>query len=285
MTERVVLITGSGRGIGMETALLFASKGWKVIAGLRNEKANSPLYVRAKDLNVLEYIHFKKLDVTSADIQEEVKAVIKEAGRIDVLVNNAGYAAAGYMENFPVEELRQQFETNVFGVAAITQGALPYMRESKGGRIINISSVSGLIPFPVIGPYAASKHALEAMTESLSYELDGTGIEAFLLELGSFQTDIWEKGSVQWSKRKEKSRLNRKEEALVSDILARKGSFQDPHMVAEAVYRAATRKKVPFRIQVGKGIRGMILLRRFLPFSLWKKLVLRELRQRTGVKN
>jgi NAD(P)-dependent dehydrogenase (short-subunit alcohol dehydrogenase family) len=162
--HKVALVTGVSSGIGREIARFFIERGLQVFGTSRRPGAG-----------------LIRLDVTDDDsVAEAVRSVLHQAGRIDVLVNNAGYALAGALEETSIDEARQQFDTNFFGVLRVTQAVLPVMRRRRYGRIVNISSVYGLLPSPT-GVYAASKHALEGYTETLDHEVRSFGIRALLV--------------------------------------------------------------------------------------------------------
>jgi NAD(P)-dependent dehydrogenase (short-subunit alcohol dehydrogenase family) len=173
---RTALVTGASTGIGRATALELARRGWAVLAGMRRPEELGPRITPVQ------------LDVTSA---EDVAAL---RGRpLDALVNNAGIAVTGPLEYLPLDELREQLEVNTVGQLAVTQACLPALRAARG-RIVNISSISGRVAFPTYGPYAASKFALEALSDSLRRELRGSGVDVVVVQPGGVLTPIWERG-------------------------------------------------------------------------------------------
>ena len=187
---RSVLITGASTGIGQACALELDRLGWRVLAGIRAEADAERLRSLASpSLVPLE------IDVTQAD---SIAAAARKIGELvgsrglDGLVNNAGIVIPGPLELVPVEQLRKQFEVNVFGQMAVTQAMLPMLRAARG-RIVNMGSIAGRVASPYLGPYAASKHALEAITDSLRVELRRWGISVSIVEPGSVQTPIWQK--------------------------------------------------------------------------------------------
>jgi NAD(P)-dependent dehydrogenase (short-subunit alcohol dehydrogenase family) len=177
--SRSVLITGCSSGIGAATATLLKAAGWQVFPTAR----------RTKDLDALRDQGFEPIAMDLSDsvsIDRAVQAVLTlSGGRLDGLVNNAGYCQAGAMEDIDRDSLRRQFETNVFGVHQLTRALLPVFRDQGGGRIVNISSVLGRISTPMVGSYCASKYALEALSDALRVELSGTGIRVSLIEPGA----------------------------------------------------------------------------------------------------
>jgi NAD(P)-dependent dehydrogenase (short-subunit alcohol dehydrogenase family) len=181
MPQEVVLVTGATTGIGRAVAARLAGAGYRVFGTGRNPGRAAPL----------EGVTLLPLDVTDdASVTACVAAVLAQAGRLDVLVNNAGIAVVGGVEEVTIEEARRQFETNFYGVIRMAQAALPGMRERRQGLVLNVSSVAGLMAIPFAGLYSASKHALEGLTESLRAELHGSGIRVALIEPGFFKSDL-----------------------------------------------------------------------------------------------
>lgn len=182
--NKTVLITGSSSGIGKGTAKYFQEKGWNVIATMRTPE-------KEEELTQLENVLVTKLDVTDqTSIQNAVSEGIEKFGKIDVLVNNAGYGAFGPLEAFTRESMMRQIETNFIGVLDVMRAALPHFRANKNGTIINISSVGGVVTFPLNSLYHATKFAIEGVTESLVYELRDLGIKAKIVEPGGVATDF-----------------------------------------------------------------------------------------------
>ena len=178
----IVLITGASAGIGRAAAELLLKNGYKVYAGARR-------LAKMRDLEALG-AKILELDVTAeASVKSAVEKVLKDEGRVDVLINNAGYGAHGAVEDVPIDEARRQFEVNVFGLARLTQLVLPHMRAAGGGAIINISSIAGKITMPTGGWYHASKHAVEAYSDALRLEVAQFGIKVVLIEPGPIRTE------------------------------------------------------------------------------------------------
>ncbi|MBI1740245.1 MAG: SDR family oxidoreductase, partial [Candidatus Koribacter versatilis] len=197
MSDKIAVITGSSSGIGLLTAVELAKAGYRVVASMRDLGRRGKLDEAAAAAGVSAKIDVRRLDVTEFNaIAGFVEAVLRDYGRIDVLVNNAGFAVAGFAEDLKLEEIRMQFETNFFGLVAMTQAVLPAMRRQGSGHIIMVSSIAGLHGSFSISSYSASKFALEGWTESLRLEVNALGIKVALVEPGSFQTDIWTRGAV-----------------------------------------------------------------------------------------
>src|ERR671915_87775 len=179
----IAVVTGTSSGIGFETALTLARNGFYTYATMRNLKKSTSI----KEIANREALPLKviQLDVDSDDLSAKnaIQEIISEKQRIDILVNNAGYGLVGPIEDISIEEdLKPQFETNLYGVIRVTQHVLPIMRRQKSGRIINVSSIGGIVGYPFSAAYCSTKFALEGLSESLSYELDQFGIKVILIE-------------------------------------------------------------------------------------------------------
>src|SRR6266436_6192005 len=176
--NKTVLITGTSSGFGKTTARLFADKGWNVVATMRRPEVE-------KELAALDNVLVTRLDVQDhASIAAGIEAGIARFGRIDALINNAGFGLFGLFEATPPEKVREQFDVNVFGVMDVTRAILPHFRKNKGGLILNIGSGAGVFALPMISLYCASKFALEGFSESLSYELASQNIIVKIIEPG-----------------------------------------------------------------------------------------------------
>jgi NAD(P)-dependent dehydrogenase (short-subunit alcohol dehydrogenase family) len=181
-STHVAVVTGTSSGIGFETALTLARNGFYTYATMRNlKKSTSIKEIADKEGLPLKVIELDVDDDLSA--KNAIQEIISEKQRIDILVNNAGYGLIGPIEDISIEEeLKAQFETNLYGVIRVTQQVLPIMRRQKSGRIINVSSIGGIVGYPFSAAYCSTKFALEGLSESLSYELDQFGIKVILIE-------------------------------------------------------------------------------------------------------
>jgi len=191
---RSLLITGASTGIGQACALAFDREGWTVFAGVRRAEDGRQLAAAAS-----ERLHWLLLDVTDPSHIVSARDALEHAlgGRgLDALVNNAGIAVAAPVEFVPLDVFRRQFEVNVFGLIAVTQALLPLLRRARG-RIVNIGSIAGRVTTPLMSPYCASKHAVEAVTDALRLELAPWGMQVSVIEPGVVATPIWEKGTAQ----------------------------------------------------------------------------------------
>src|SRR6266705_1924549 len=186
---KTVLITGATDGLGKAAALLLASRGYRVFAAGRSAEKRANLDALAKEKHLpLETLEMDVCDDIS--VQRAVASIYQTSGNIDVLINNAGLVYAGAVEDLRLEDWRRQFETNFFGVIRVTQAVLPPMRERRKGRILMMSSVSGFVTAPTHGAYNASKHAIEALSNALRYELYAFGIHTILIQPGYIMTSI-----------------------------------------------------------------------------------------------
>lgn len=183
MTQ-TILITGSSSGIGKETAKLFQSRGWNVIATMRTPENED-------ELSKLDNVLVTRLDVTDPEsIQNAVAEGLAKFGKIDALVNNAGYGAYGPLEAFPMDRIRRQFDTNVIGLLETTKAVLPHLRRQGSGTIVNISSIGGQMTFPLGTLYHGTKFAVEGISEAMHYELEAAGIKTKIVEPGMINTDF-----------------------------------------------------------------------------------------------
>ena len=189
--KQVAIITGCSSGIGYETSILLAKNGFKTYATMRNTDKGNKLKEIAEKENVdLKII---KLDVTDDhSIKNAIKEIVQETNRIDVLVNNAGNNIAGAVEDLSIEEFKEQFETNFFGLIRVTKEVLPIMRKQRMGIIVNVSSIVGKIPIPLNSAYVSSKFAVEGFSESIRYELEDFGIKVILIEPGVIKSNFYE---------------------------------------------------------------------------------------------
>ncbi|HFK1475978.1 MULTISPECIES: oxidoreductase [Bacillus] len=280
MNKKVAIITGSSSGFGLLTTLELAKKDYLVIATMRNLEKQANLLSQATQLNLLHNITVQQLDITDQNSIHTFQLFLKEINRVDLLINNAGYANGGFVEEIPVEEYRKQFETNLFGAISITQLVLPYMREQQSGKIINISSISGQVGFPGLSPYVSSKHALEGWSESLRLEVKPFGIDVVLVEPGSYNTNIWEVGK-QLATNQSDTTSPYKEymDKIQKHINSGSDTFGNPIDVANKIVEIAESKRTNLRYPIGKGVKFMIFAKKILPWRLWEYLVLRSFKK------
>src|SRR5437667_5737975 len=181
LKNKITLVTGVTSGIGREIAQLLAERGARVFGTVRNPQSANPI----------RGVEIVRMEVTDdSSVNKAVQSIVQKAGPVQLLVNNAGYSVTGALEETSIEEAREQFETNFFGVLRVTNAVLPKMRQDGYGRIVNISSALGFLPAPYWGMYAASKHALEGYTETLDHEVRRFGVRAVLIEPAYTKTKI-----------------------------------------------------------------------------------------------
>ena len=187
--EKIALVTGSSSGIGYETSLALARKGYHTFASMRDTGKSKKILEAAKKENLM--IDVIALDVDNEDsTKSAISKIMSQKGRIDVLVNNAGYGLFGCLEDISIADLKQQFETNLFGIVRLIQETAPIMRKQGSGIIVNVSSVAGRIGFPGSPAYISSKFALEGLSESMRYELSPFGIKTIIIEPGVIKTNF-----------------------------------------------------------------------------------------------
>ncbi|MGM1373507.1 oxidoreductase [Bacillus cereus group sp. BceL312] len=270
MNKQIAVITGASSGFGLLTTLELAKKDYLVIATMRNLEKQGNLLSQVTQLNLQQNIKIQQLDVTDQNSLHNFQLVLKEINKVDLLINNAGYANGGFVEEIPVEEYRKQFETNFFGAISITQLVLPYMREQKSGKIINISSISGQVGFPGLSPYVSSKYALEGWSESLRLEVKPFGINVALVEPGK---QLAENHSETTSPYKEYM------DKIQKHINSGSDTFGNPIDVANKIVEIAESKRTNLRYPIGKGVKFMIFAKKILPWRLWEYLVLRSFKK------
>lgn len=275
MTKPVAFITGTSSGFGLLASIALAKAGYRVVASMRNLEKKKALQ-DAIQLEKIEDIEIMQLDVTNHDeITSTIHQVIERLGRIDVLVNNAGYAEGGFVEDLSIEDFRRQFETNFFGLIAVTKAVLPYMRRQRRGKIINISSISGKVGFPALSPYVSSKHAVEGFSECLRLELLPYGVYVSLIEPGSYKTEIWGKGLSKASQL-EHSPYQKEMAKIMDEVKNIADTAGEPQEVADLIVRVANAKQPKLRYPVGKGIKGAIFLKHLLPWEWMEKKILQR---------
>jgi len=252
----IALVTGVSSGIGREVAQLLAQRGARVFGTVRDPGLS------------IAGVETVQMDVTNeSEVAEGLRLVLQQAGRIDVLVNNAGYALGGALEETSIEEARQQFESNFFGVLRVTQAVLPGMRRQHFGRIVSISSTLGLVPGPYRGIYAATKHALEAYSETLDHEVRQFGVRAVLVEPGFTKTSLDQQTRLASASLDAYADQKRRVEDLIRREIDRGDDARD---VAEVVHRAIISTSPRLRYPVGQAV-FVSRLRRFLPAGMFDK--------------
>jgi len=253
--RQTILITGASSGLGKETAKLFHQEGWNVIATMRNPESEN-------ELTTLENTLVTRLDVLDLDsIDKAVNTGIDKFGRIDVLVNNAGYGAYGLLESFSRDKIIRQFNTNVIGLLDVTKALLPHFRGHKSGTIINISSIGGKMAFPLGALYHGTKFAVEGISESLKYEVAEFGVKIKIIEPGAIATDFTGR-SLDFSNDETFTEY----QPFIGKIMsAMQSLFQNASpasVIADVIYQAATDGTDRLRYTAGEDARLMIANRK-----------------------
>lgn len=269
--SRAVLVTGCSTGIGRATAERLASSGWRVYATARKVDAMAGLAERGCEL--------LPLDVTDeGSMRTAVEEVERREGAVGVLVNNAGYSQSGAVEGVPMEKVRRQFETNVFGLVRMCQLALPGMRRQRWGRIVNLSSMGGLFTFPGGGYYHATKHAVESLSDALRFEVAGFGVEVIVVEPGIIRTNFagTATGSIDGSPDGPYAGFDAAVARAMRDNYGRGPILKlggGPETVAAAIERAVSADRPRTRYAVTPSAHLFIWLRRVLPDRAWDAVV------------
>ena len=267
MKQQVILITGGSSGIGYETAKSLAKQGHIVYAAARRVERMQPLCAVG--------VHVLAMDVTdAASMQTAVSTLLSEQGRIDVLINNAGYGSLGAVENVTQEEAHRQLEVNVFGLARLIQLVLPTMRAQHSGRIINIASIAGKVTLVNCGWYNVSKFAVEALSDALRMEVKPHGIDVVIIEPSAIKTD-W--GLIAADHLFESSQgtvyeaFASKEASLMRQLYT-SNLLSGPEKVRQAICKAVNARRPRLRYQPGMGANLMIGLHAVLPARWWDTL-------------
>ncbi len=266
---QVVLVTGASSGLGRATASLLATRGFTVFGTGRRPAAGE-----AAGFALLP------LDVRSEEsVRACVDAVLARAGRIDALVNFAGYGAYGALEETSLDEVRELFDTNFLGVMRMVNATLPAMRRQGGGRIVNVSSLNGRIGLPYVGVYGASKHAIEGYSAALRHEVRPFGIHVSVLVPGLYKTEGWAAGRKAARELPEYDRLRRSFTAALEENAAKAA---DPIGVAKAVVRILDKRAPRLHYLVGADAIALLGLKAVLPESLFEVLVRRSFKLDAG---
>jgi len=278
--KKVAVVTGSSTGIGFETSLLLARNGFYTYATMRDlDKSKAITNITQKEKLSLEIL---QLDVTAdKSVKEAINKITNEQERIDVLVNNAGFALVGAFEEISIEEFKEQYETNVFGVIRVTQAVLPIMRNQRCGTIVNISSIAGKIGFPLTSAYVSSKFALEGVSESMAYEIEQFGIKVILIEPGVIKTNF--NNNLKIGKRVANNQNSSYKEMTQKRITGFQPRFESgtpPVDVAKVILKAITSENLSkLRYLVGNDAFKLIKIRNNISDKEFGKLVIKSVLQ------
>jgi NAD(P)-dependent dehydrogenase (short-subunit alcohol dehydrogenase family) len=259
--EKVAVVTGSSSGIGLETSLLLAKNGFRTFATVRNlDKANAIRNI--SDKGELP-IHVVELDVSSdKSVNAAIDKINDESKRIDVLVNNAGYSLIGALEDLSMDEIKAQFETNLFGTIRVMKAVLPIMRKQKGGTIVNVSSMAGRVGFPLFPVYSGTKFALEGVSESIRLETDPLGIKIVLVEPGTIRSNFASNAIIGQKAAEPASPYASLMETLQKATARFVDQGTPPEEVAKVILKAATIDNPDLRYLVGNDAIQMIEARK-----------------------
>jgi NAD(P)-dependent dehydrogenase (short-subunit alcohol dehydrogenase family) len=253
VNQQVAVVTGSSSGIGYETSLILARNGFLTFATMRNlnKSENMKLIVAKENLP----IQIKQLDVTDdVSVKNAIQDISSEAGHIDVLVNNAGYGLNGAFEDLAMDEIKAQYETNVFGLVRTTQAVLPIMRRQKSGTIVNISSGAGRFGFPGSSAYVSTKFAVEGLSESMSYELEPFGIKVVIVEPGVIRTNFVDGMVVAKKSQKPNSPYSQITQKIATGFEEMLKNASSADLVAKVVLDAVTDKNPSLRYLAGSDV-------------------------------
>ncbi|HBG93023.1 MAG: short-chain dehydrogenase/reductase [Nitrospirae bacterium RIFOXYB2_FULL_43_5] len=255
--NKTIFITGASSGIGKITAKYFQEKGWNVVATMRTPE-------KEEELTLLDNVLVTRLDVRDpASIKGAVSAGIEKFGKIDVLLNNAGYGAYGPLEATPMEKIRRQFDVNVIGLMETIKAVLPHFRINKDGIIINISSIGGKMTFPLGSLYHGSKFAVEGLSEALSFEMEAIGVKVKIVEPGMIKTDF---GGRSFDFNNDENMVEYQE--TISKLFAAFSvvteTASDPIVVAEVIYKAVTDGSDQLRYTAGEDAKAIVAQRKQL---------------------
>jgi NAD(P)-dependent dehydrogenase (short-subunit alcohol dehydrogenase family) len=253
ITDHVAVVTGSSSGIGFEIALTLARNGFQTYATMRNLAKSENIKSIASKENLP--IHIEQLDVIDNNsVTNAIQAIVSKADRIDVLVNNAGYALAGAFEDLAIEEIKAQYETNFFGLIRTTQAVLPIMRKQKSGTIVNISSGAGRFGYPTGSAYVSTKFAVEGLSESMAYELEPLGIKVILVEPGVIKTNIANGMVIAKKSQNSNSPYSQIMQKMSTSFEHMLENASSPDLVAKVVLQAVTSENPSLRYLAGKDV-------------------------------
>jgi len=272
---KVAVVTGSSSGIGLLTAVELARNGYGVVATMRNLANRGRLEEAAQAAGVHDRLDLRRIDITEFDsLPGGVEAIVRDHGRIDLLINNAGFSVAGFAEDMTLAELRHQLETNFFGNVAMTKAVLPVLRAQRSGHIITVTSVAGRLGQPMLSAYSASKYALEGWSESLRIETHSLGIRVSLVEPGAYDTDIWERNVVIAKGSLDPASPNKERGQRFAEFVKSSAKHRrDAREVARLMVRIAHDPNPKLRYLIGSDAKLQVWLKRIVPWRRYERLV------------
>ncbi|QQE10942.1 oxidoreductase [Planctomycetota bacterium] len=272
--QKTVLVTGASAGIGKATAKLLKEKGYNVYACARRLE-------KMDDLKQLG-IHPIKMDVTdNASMEQGIEQINREAGGVDILINNAGYGSYGSVEDVPIDEARRQFEVNVFGLARLSQLVLPHMRQQAFGKIVNVTSVGGKIYTPMGGWYHATKHAVEGLSDCMRNEVKPFGIDVIIMEPGAIATEWAGIASQSLLKTSGDTAYKQQAELMgkVLDAAESTPKISKPIVIAEEIYKSISARKPKTRYVAGHMAKTALRMRKYLSDKMYDRMFLMAIKR------
>jgi short-subunit dehydrogenase len=275
--QKVAIVTGSSSGIGFETSLTLARNGFYTYATMRRleEEKSKPLTDIAKNENL--QLQVIDLDVDNDNsVANAIDTIVNERKRVDVLVNNAGYALGGPLEYAAMNEIKAQFETNFFGAVRTMQAVLPIMRKQRTGKIVNITSMGGRISIPLSSSYHGSKFALEGVSESIQYELEPFGIKVILIEPGAVGSNFWRNIKIAKSSSDSDSPYSQFGNKILKAFKVMEQNVISPSVVANTILDAVTSDNPQLRYVVGEDAAKTIEARKNMPDKEFGDLIKKQ---------
>ena len=275
--QKVAVVTGSSTGIGFETSLTLARNGFHTYATMRNLEGekSKPLTEVAKNENL--QLQVIELDVNNdKSVADAIRTIADERKRIDVLINNAGYALGGALEDSSVDEIKAQFETNFFGSVRAMKAVLPVMRKQGAGKIVNITSMGGRISIPLSSSYHGSKFALEGLSESIQYELEPFGIKVILIEPGAVGSNFWRNIKIAKSSSDSDSPYSQFGNKILKAFKVMEQNVISPSVVAKTILDAVTSDNPQLRYVVGEDAAKTIEARKNMPDKEFGELIKKQ---------
>ena len=275
--QKVAIVTGSSSGIGYETSLILARNGFHTYATMRNLEVEKtkPLTEAVKNENL--QLQVIELDVDNdKSVIDAINTIVEERKRIDVLINNAGYALGGALEDSSMDEIKTQFETNFFGAIRATKAVLPVMRRQGEGKIVNITSMGGRIAIPLSSAYHGSKFALEGLSESIQYELEPFGIKVILIEPGAVGSNFWKNIKIARSSSEANSPYSQFGNKILKAYKQMEQNTISPSVVAKTILDAVTSDNPQLRYVVGEDAAKTLEARKNMSDNEFRDLIKKQ---------
>jgi NAD(P)-dependent dehydrogenase (short-subunit alcohol dehydrogenase family) len=275
--QKVAIVTGSSSGIGFETSLILARNGFHTYATMRNLEGEKTKPLREVVKNENLQLQAIELDVDNdKSVIDAINTIVEERKRIDVLINNAGYALGGALEDSSINEIMAQFETNLFGAVRVTKAVLPVMRRQGQGKIVNITSMGGRIAIPLSSSYHGSKFALEGLSESIQYELEPFGIKVILIEPGAVGSNFWKNIKIAKSSSDSNSPYSQFGNKILKAYREMEQNTISPSVVAKTILDAITSNNPQLRYVVGEDAAKTLDARKNMPDNEFGDLIKKQ---------